>query len=108
MARPQTTNRGARAAERIDIKANQLTNNASGLRLNLGLALSGEGTDYITQNSTSVNFPSGVRFHLETAAPSGRQYPGTVYMVGNSTGNLLAINTTGTTWAYIQTTSVLA
>lgn len=108
MAHPQSTPRGAFARNRIEVGANQLTSNASGLKLNLGLALSGEGTDFITQDSTAVILPSNLRLKKLTAVPSGRQSPGTICMVGNSTGNMIACNTTGTTWKYLNVTSVLA
>jgi len=85
-----------------------ITQNSTALLLAGGLAISGEATDVITQNSTAVAFPSGVTFQNLSAAPAGRYAPGTVVYVTNGTGTMLAINTTGTTWTYLNVTSVLA
>jgi hypothetical protein len=85
-----------------------ITQNSTGVMLKGGLALSGKATTLaITQNSTAVIFPVGIRL-TKVALPSGRRGPGCVVMVSNSTGNLLALNTTGTTWKYLNVTSVLA
>jgi len=85
-----------------------ITQNSTALLLSAGLALSGEETDVITQNSTAVAFPSGVGLKAVTTVPTTRYAPGAVVFVGNSTGNLIALNTTGTTWTYLNVTSVLA
>jgi len=88
--------------------SNAITQNSTGLLVPDGLALSGEATDFVTQNSTAVAFPSGVTFQNLSAAPATRYAPGTVVSVTNGTGTMLAINTTGTTWTYLNVTSVLA
>ena len=85
-----------------------ITQNSTALLLAGGLALSGEATDVITQDSTAVIFAGAVRITAASAVLSGRKAPGTLMMVGNSTGNMLAVNTTGTTWKYLNVTSVLA
>lgn len=107
MAHPQSTPRGVSADKRQDVGLQQLTDGTTYLKLNLGLALSAQ-TTAITQDANRVAFPKGVQPGLLTTKPSTRYGPGSVVMVGNSTGNLLAINTTGTTWAYLNTTAVLA
>lgn len=88
--------------------ADAITQNSTGLLLSAGIALSGETTDIITQDSTALIVPSALRLTAASAALSGRKGPGTLMMVGNSTGNMLALNTTGTTWKYLNVTSVLA
>ena len=85
-----------------------ITQNSTALLLAAGLALSGESTDIITQDSTAVIIPAAIRITAASAVLSGRKSPGTLMMVGNSTGNMLAVNTTGTTWKYLNVTSVLA
>lgn len=85
MAHPQSTPRGYEAHKRVDVGAQQLTDGTTHLALNLG-----------------------IKPGLLTAAPATRYGPGVCVMVGNSTGNMIAINTTGTTWAYLNVTSVLA
>lgn len=94
MAHPQNSPRGLFAKRSIilaDASGNTvtLTNGASGLLLSGGLALSGEATDIITQNSTAVTFPSQIRL-------SGTSR----FIVANSTGLLIggryiSTNTTG-------------
>jgi hypothetical protein len=42
------------------------------------------------------------------AVPAVRHGPGSLVFVTNSTGSMVAINTTGTTWTYLNVTSVLA
>lgn len=132
MAHVQSSPRGAFGKERIEVKGGAITGDSTGnmflsagialsgeatdtitqnstaLLLSAGIALSGETTDVITQNSTAVAFPSGVTFDSTTALPVTRSAPGTIEFVANSTGNMFVINTTGTTWTYIGVTSVLA
>ena len=136
MSRSQNTPRESLTTKRLVIASNGtsvLENNSTGnLKISKGLALSGEATDYITQdstavkfaagivlsgqgsanaitqNSTAVAFPDGISLNSISAVLSGRKGPGHVVFVGNSTGNMLAVNTTGTTWKYLNVTSVLA
>ena len=132
MAHPQSTPRGNKATQRQDIGAGYvtadstgnllfsagiafsgessdiITQNSTGLLLSAGLALSGEETDIITQNSTAVALPSGLTLKNLTAAPGTRYAQGTMVFVANSTGTMIAVNTTGTTWTYLNVTSVLA
>ena len=132
MAHPQSSPRGYVAKQRIDVAGAQATADTTGnLRLNAGLALSGETTDIITQNSTAlllagglalsgettdvitqnstaVAMPSGLTLKNLSAAPATRYAPGSAVFVTNSTGSMIALNTTGTTWTYCNVTSVLA
>ena len=94
----------ALSGEETDI----ITQNSTALFLASGLALSGEATDIITQNSTAVALPSGLTLKNLTAAPGTRYAPGSVVFIANSTGNMIAVNTTGTSWTYLNVTSVLA
>ena len=123
MAHPQNSPRGLFAKNRIDLGSNQITNASSGLKFNLGLALSG-GTDYITANSTATVLPTGLALSAQSdyftanstaplifpstaVLPSTRVVGGLVF-VSNSTGKMLAYHSTGTTWKYASATSVLA
>ena len=123
MAHPQNSPRGLFAKNRIDVGASQITGTATGLKFNLGLALSDE-TDYITQNSTAVVLPTGLAlsgqsdyltanstapllFPTTAALPSTREVGGIAF-VSNSTGKMFAYHSTGTTWLYLSGTSVLA
>jgi hypothetical protein len=60
-----------------------------------------------SQNSARGIFAKDVlRLTLLAAIPTTRVEPGAIRAVSNSTGVCLVINTTGTTWKYIQKTSV--
>ena len=95
----------ALSGEETDI----ITQDSTAVKFAAGVVLSGQGSaNAITQNSTAVTFPDGIQLTGISAVLSGRKGPGTMVMVGNSTGNMLAVNTTGTTWKYLNVTSVLA
>ena len=118
MAHPQTTNRGMRAAERIDVGGAQLTATSTTLVLNGGLTTAGAltqvGNTAITGTldvSSTISVGAGnwtlnsntTAFIVtaEAAVPSTRNHAaGLVALaaVSNSTGRYLMINTTGTTW----------
>lgn len=49
-----------------------------------------------------------LQLKVVTTVPTIRYGPGAVVMVANSTGKMLAVNTTGTTWKYCNVTAVLA
>ena len=86
-----------------------ITQDSTAVKMSAGLSLSGQGSaNAITQNSTAVTFPDGSQVASLSAVLSGRKGPATIVFVGNSTGNMLAVNTTGTTWKYLNVTSVLA
>ena len=132
MARPQNSPRGLFAKEKIYITSAgntsaQMTADTSGnLKLNAGLLLSGETSDVITQDSTGVLLSAGIAlsgqassraltqnstasmiFPVETSIPTSRVVGG-VCFVSNSTGKMLAYHSTGTTWLYANSTSILA
>lgn len=127
MAHPQTTNRGMRAAERIDIEGAQLTASSTTLVLNGGLTTAGAltqvGNTAITGTldvSSTVSVGAGnwtlnsntTAFIVtaEAAAPATRNHSAgfvALAAVSNSTGRYLMINTTGTTWWYLNATSVV-
>ena len=60
--------------------------------------------------STNRDNKAGRSFQVKvmTAVPTIRYAPGALVVVANSTGVMLALNTTGTTWKYCTKTSVLA
>lgn len=69
MARPQNSPKGYFAKQRIDIGGAQLTYDSTGnLRLNAGLALSGETTDVVTQNSTAIMLAGGIALSGQAVA----------------------------------------
>jgi hypothetical protein len=121
MAHPQGTNRGYIAKQRIDVGKAQSTYDSTGnVKFNAGLALSG-GSDVITQDSTgNVAITDGIKISgqtsavtqsangliipVVTSAPTGRVHNGTIAVLQNSTGQAVMLNTTGTTWKYLNVT----
>lgn len=126
MARPQNSPRGLFQKERIDVGSQQLTYNSTALILNAGIQIAGAG-GLITANSTGLTTAGTVEtggaltlggtligsdasgaIVLETTAvlPGDVSADGAgIMLVANSTGSALAINTTGTTWVYANTTT---
>lgn len=107
----------------ISAQTGYITQTSTYLKLPTGLSLSAK-TDYITQNSTAVKLPTGLALSGQSvyftanstatmiiptvsAKPAVRIVGGLVF-VSNSTGKMLAYHSTGTTWAYLNKTSVLA
>lgn len=109
---PQSSPRGLWAKLNLDIptgggiklhaysdSSNLLSGNSTGLvvagkvKLNNSLYIGANSTAYIIGKRTAV--------------PTTRNLGGIVF-VSNSTGSMLAINTTGTTWKYLNVTSELA
>ena len=101
MAHPQNSPRGLFAKKQVDIGSQSLTGNNTGLKVEGGLAVS-NGSKYLTGNSTATMIIPTV-----TALPTARQVGGLAF-VSNSTGKMLAYHSTGTTWLYLNKTSVLA
>jgi hypothetical protein len=97
MAHSQSSPFGLWAKNRIDIGANQLTGNSTALLLNAGIQIS--GARYITADSTGFILTSEAA--LPGSVDGGVQFT----MISNSTGVAMAVNTTGTTWKYLNTTS---
>ncbi len=94
----QNSPRGLFAKERIDVGSNQVTGNSTALVLSQGVKISDAQT--LTGNSTGI-----VHGDPEAALPSTDE--GAAWtIISNSTGVALAINTTGTTWKYLNVTSV--
>ena len=100
-----------------------ITQNSTAVFLSAGLALSGEATDVITQDSTAVLFSAGIALSGQASSeaitqnstaiilPGESSIPTTdegvaFTLVSNSTGVAMAVNTTGTTWKYLNVTSV--
>lgn len=98
MAHPQSSGRGYVAHERVDVGTQQLTDDATNLALSSGISLSGlQGLD---GNSTAI-----IHANPESAIPTTDN--GAAWtVISNSTGVALAVNTTGTTWKYLNVTSV--
>lgn len=121
MARPQNSIQGLFAKNRIDIGTMQMTANTTALLVSGGLRLSGKSKT-LTMNSTSLKFDgpiqlnSGITLNANTtgllpgsvsALPGNVQFDGFAF-IKNSTGNVaLAINTSGTTWKYLNVTTKL-
>jgi hypothetical protein len=111
MARPQNSAKGRFAKSVVEIAAggglpfatygssNLLSANSTGLVLAGGVKIS--NAFQLRANSTCALLPT------VTAKPATRQVGGLVF-VSNSTGKMLSYHSTGTTWAYLAKTSVLA
>lgn len=98
MAHPQSSGRGYISHDRIDVGAQQLTDGTTTLSLSGGISIS--GVQGLTGNSTAI-----VHANPEATLPTTDN--GAAWtIISNSTGVALAINTTGTTWHYLSTTSV--
>jgi hypothetical protein len=96
MAHSQSSPRGLWAKDRIDIGANQLTADSTALLLSAGIQIS--GARYITADSTGFVLTS------EAALPGDVDGGVQFTMISNSTGVAMAINSTGTTWKYLNVT----
>ena len=94
----QFSPRGLFRKSRVDVGAQQLTDGTTYLNLNNGIRIS--GARVLSANSTA--FVAGT---TESAIPTTDE--GAAFTIGeNSTGVFMAINSTGTTWKYLNTTSV--
>jgi hypothetical protein len=99
MAHPQSTPRGGKATQRLDIGAGNLQADSTGnIKFYDGIKLS--NTKYIDANST------GIMITAETTLPTtdGGNYKIALVVTAAGTAGL-AINTTGTTWKYCLMTS---
>ena len=97
MAHPQSSPRGLWAKERIDLGSQQLTKNSTAVLFSGGIRIS--GARYITADST------GFVLTTESALPGNVDGGNQFTMISNSTGVCLAINSTGTTWKYLNVTT---
>lgn len=98
MAHPQSSGRGYISHDRVDIGAQQLTDATTALSLSGAVTLN--GLQKLTGNSTGI-----VHGNPETAIPTTDN--GAAWtVISNSTGVAIAVNTTGTTWKYLNVTSV--
>lgn len=96
MANLQNSPRGVFGKAQVNVGAVQLTGDSTGnLKLNAGIKLSGEAT-LITVNSTAI---VGSVAQLTLNSMNMR-------LAANDTGVGIQINTTGTTWLWVSTTSV--
>lgn len=98
MARAQNSPRGLFAKNRIDIGASNLTANSTGVLFSAGVRIS--GARYITADSTG--FVVTAESSLPGNVDGGNQFT----LISNSTGVALAVNTSGTTWKYLNVTSI--
>lgn len=96
MAHPQSSPRGLWAKNRIDIGANEVTGNSTAVLFSKGVQIS--GARYITADST------GFILTAEAALPGNVDGGDQFTLISNSTGAAMAVNTTGTTWKYLNTT----
>lgn len=93
MARGQNSPRGLFVKNAINVGAQGLTANATHLILTGGIKLNAAANGAIVANTTGVTFAGTI-----TAAR--------FQLVDNSTGATVRINTTGTTWKFLNVTSV--
>ncbi len=93
---PQTSPRGLRAFNAIDVGSNRITGDSTALLLSQGIQIS--GARYITADTT------GFVLTAEAALPGNVDGGIQFTMIDNSTGVAMGINSTGTTWKYFNLT----
>jgi len=119
MARPQNSPRGLFAKDRIDVGAQQITANSTALLLSGGVQIAGAG-GLLSANSTGITLPGtltlggaivgsdsttlGVVVGATAALPGNASLEGFAFL-SNSTGNAILVNTTDTTWKYLNVTT---
>lgn len=103
MAHPQSSPRGYIAKQRIDVGGAQITVDTSdNLLLSAGLALSGEETDIITQNSTALLLSGGLALSGEetdviTQDSTAVKFSAGVALSGQASSNAITQNSTAVT-----------
>jgi len=102
MAHPQGTPRGLHAQQRLDLhdgtNTHNLTVNSTAVIFSGGIQISAAQT--LTGNSTAI-----IHGAPESAIPTTDN--GVAWtMVSNSTGVAVVVNTTGTTWKYLNVTTL--
>lgn len=98
MAHPQSSFRGLWAKQRLDVGANQITADSTALVLSAGIKISNAQT--LTADSTGIVFGNPA-----SALPGSVDGGVQLAMISNSTGVALAVNSTGTTWKYLNVTT---
>ena len=93
----QSSPRGLWAKNRIDIGSNELTGDSTALVLSAGVKIS--DARYITADTT------GFVLTAESALPGNVDGGIQFTAISNSTGVALAVNSTGTTWKYLNVTT---
>ena len=88
---PQSSNRGFIAKGRIDVGAQQITANSTGVSYSGALFVSGQATvGKLSANSTALILPNSVRIGTKTTYLSSNSTGvrlGSLYISCNSTGN---------------------
>jgi len=102
MAHPQTTPRGVIAARLIQLNdtsgnSTNLTQDSTGVVLSGGVKLN--SARIITANSTAYTLTA------ESVLPGNVDGGVAFTIVSNSTGVAMAVNTSGTTWKYLNVTT---
>ena len=98
MAHPQSSPRGLWAKNRFDIGASNMTADSTAIKFSAVVMIS--ASRYITADST------GFVLTTESSLPGNVDGGAMFTMISNSTGVCLAVNSTGTTWKYLSTTSL--
>jgi len=117
MPQPQNSPRGSFGKKKIVIGSQSITYDSTGIVLEAGVKIS--DTLYLTSDSTAIVSSGGFKVSdaryltanstafigtAEAAIPTTDN--GAAFtLVSNSTGVALAVNTTGTTWKYLNVTS---
>ena len=120
MAHPQNSPRGLFAKQAILVEEGVgilfgdydtgssalLTASASGLEVAGSVKISGQTLATISGDARGLSLSgSSILFSAPSdAIPSGVDRAATLWMVSNSTGFAVTVNTTGTTWKYLNTT----
>lgn len=98
MARSQGTPRGRMVKGAFAIGSYGLTTNSTGIVFSGGVKLS--SAQGLSGNST------GIIFNNPEAALPETDNGAAITLISNSTGVALAVNSTGTTWKYLNVTSI--
>jgi hypothetical protein len=96
MASPQNSPRGRFAKERIDVGSQNFTYTSTAVVLSGGLTLGGI--------MTGSGVGGGIVLASTAALPGAVSLEG-LGLLSNSTGNAIIVNTTGTTWKYLNVTT---
>lgn len=108
---------------KVSNKANgYITGDTTGVVLNAGLKVSNKANAVLTGNSTGIVTNAQIKvanklyfsanstgfiFGTKTAAPSARSSAKVAFLTNSTGANAVMVNTTGTTWKYLNVTTVL-
>lgn len=108
MARPQNAPKGLL----VKAQANLTTAVITTATITTGTITTGTITTLTVDTACTITpvitSSGGITLPTVTSLPAARIAPGTTKFITNGTGSGLVLNTTGTTWVYLNTTTVQA